>query len=116
SQEPVDNKRIVITTKLETFAAANGTVLMDGTWEELQDKVKRVTIIQSELDDFSALILDHRMSCCHPNIVTVHDVEYDDTHCYVALEKCPFNLETISSGKPRVNVKARFSSDTHILV
>ncbi|GKC44899.1 zinc knuckle CX2CX4HX4C containing protein [Tanacetum coccineum] len=48
----VDNRRIVITSKLETFAAPNGTVLMHGTWEELQVKVKRVPIIQSELDDF----------------------------------------------------------------
>ncbi|GKB12835.1 hypothetical protein Tco_0846758 [Tanacetum coccineum] len=83
--------RIEITSKIETFAAANATVLMDGTCERRDVKVKRVPIIiNSERDDdFYASILDHKMLCHHPNILTVYVVEYDDKHCYVALEKCP---------------------------
>ncbi|GJU15239.1 RNA-directed DNA polymerase, eukaryota [Tanacetum coccineum] len=94
-QEPV----IHITSKLETFNAANRTVLMDGTCGTREVKVKRVP--NSELDDdFRASILDHRMLCDHPNIVTVYSVVYDNTHCHVALEKCPFNLEQYVAANP----------------
>ncbi|PWA76130.1 Leucine-rich repeat [Artemisia annua] len=55
-------RRIEITHSTKVVAAngTNNTVVLDGTYDEFEVKVKRVPVIENKQDDFHKSILDHR--------------------------------------------------------
>ena len=79
--------------------APNGTVLVDGTCDGYQVKVKRIPIKNND-KDFHDMIHNHTHVMSHPNIVTIYGVQDDDKYHNVALEKCAFSLKDYLAFRP----------------